>query len=108
MNINTKLKKIRDLLVGLFEHTFHYEASGELNRYIVWAEDMEGTPFYAYNGKKETVMQGTIDLYTKTEFDPLVDQIHEALAEDKISARIASVQYEDETQLIHYTWDFEV
>ena len=92
MNINTKLKKIRDLLVGLFEHTYHYEASGELNRYIVWAEDMEGTPFYA----------------AKTEFDPLVDQIHEALAEDKISARIASVQYEDETQLIHYTWDFEV
>ena len=53
-------------------------------------------------------MQGTIDLYTKTEFDPLVDQIHEAMAENKIPASISSVQYEDETQLIHYTWDFEV
>lgn len=108
MNINTKLKKIRDILIAVFADTYHYEAPGELTRYIVWSEDMEGEPFYADNGKKETVILGTVDLYSKTEFDQLVDQIQVALEENKISNRISAIQYEDETRLIHYTWDFEV
>ena len=111
MNTNQKLKQIRDLLLDVDAHVYHYEAPSKpekLSYYIVWAEDMECEPFYSDNGKTGMVMQGTIDLFTKQEFDPLIDAIQNVLAENKIGSRISAVQYEDETQFIHYTWDFEL
>ena len=54
-------------------------------------------------------MRGTIDLYTRQEFDPAVDQIQEGLnTSEGVGWVLSSVQYEDETNLIHYEWTFAV
>ena len=54
------------------------------------------------------VISGTIDLFTKQEYDPWVQEITRALEDAEITCRIESIQYEDETGYIHYEWRFEV
>ena len=73
--------------------------------YAVWQEDSEGRSQYADNYKTEQVLVLTLDYYTKTEFDTMVDSIQSALnsAED-VSWLLNSFQYENETKLLHYEW----
>ena len=65
---------------------------------------------YAILGNEEQQqVRGTIDLYTLQEFDPAVDLIQEALnTSEGVGWVLSSVQYEDETNLIHYEWTFAV
>jgi hypothetical protein len=74
----------------------------------VWAETGESDSFNADNGKKEQVIEGTMDFYTETEFDPLFDEIQSVLDEMCCGWVLDSVQYEDSTKLIHYTWNWEM
>ena len=76
--------------------------------YIVWAEDGEGDPLELDNNKVEQVITGTIDLFTKSEYDELIDTIQDALNQNSISFNLSSVQYETETEYIHYEWRFEI
>lgn len=76
--------------------------------YIVWAEDGEMTSFHADNHKGEQQLTGTVDLFTKTEFDPIADEIQKILNEEEVGWRLDSVQYEPETNLIHYSWRWYV
>ncbi len=104
----TKLKKIRDVLVSCHHDVYHYEAPKGLQKYIVWAEDGEGDPLELDNNKVEQVITGTIDLFTKSEYDELIDTIQDALNQNSISFNLSSVQYETETEYIHYEWRFEI
>jgi hypothetical protein len=74
----------------------------------VWAETGESDSFNADNGKKEQVIEGTMDFYTETEFDPLFDEIQSVLDEMCCGWVLDSVQYEDSTKLIHYSWNWEL
>ena len=59
--------------------------------------------------KVERALTGTIDYFTKTENDPVVQQIEDALdSDDGISWYLNSVQYEQDTGYIHYEWVWEV
>lgn len=69
---------------------------------------MEQSSVEADNFKNEQAIQGTIDLFTKTEFDTNVDSIQTALKTAKISFYLNSVQYEQETDFIHYEWVWSV
>ena len=61
------------------------------------------------NNKKEIqTIGGTIDYFTKQEEDPNVDKIQKELDNDGISYRLESVQYEEDTEYIHYEWVWEV
>jgi hypothetical protein len=71
---------------------------------VVWAEDREEDSFEAEDQKSEQQLHGTIDYYAFYEFDEKVDMIQEALNDAGIGFRLNSVQYEDETNLIHYQW----
>lgn len=104
----TKLKKIRDVLVSCHHEVYHYKAPKGIQKYIVWAEDGEGDPLELDNNKVEQVITGTIDLFTKSEYDELIDTIQEALNQNSISFNLISVQYETETEYIHYEWRFEI
>jgi nucleosome binding factor SPN SPT16 subunit len=53
-------------------------------------------------------MAGTIDYFTKTEFDPIVETIQEKLNSIDIAWRLNSVQYEKDTGYIHYEWAWEM
>lgn len=103
-----KLKHIRDILITCSDKVYHYDAPKGLQKYIVWAEDGEGDPLELDNNKVEQVITGTIDLFTKSEYDELIDTIQEALNQNSISFNLISVQYETETEYIHYEWRFEI
>lgn len=101
----SKIKKIGDIL-GTIENlpVGHYEYFGDEIPYCVWAEDAEGSSVEGDDYKLEQAIQGTIDLYTKTEYDPFGDAIQTALRAAKVSFYLNSVQYEDETGFIHHEW----
>lgn len=109
MSLQNKLKRVSDALVTVSERCYHYRrpASVEKN-YIVWQEDSEDDSFNASNHKAEQQIHGTIDFFTQTEFDSVVDGIQAALDLAGIGFRLKSVDYEDETKLIHYEWEFWV
>lgn len=102
------LQKIPQTLLSVSEKVFHYEAYKQTDSYIVWAEDSEGDSVEADDQKVNQSIQGTIDFYTKTDMDPMVDEIQNALIAAHISFYLNSTEYEDETQYIHYEWVFEV
>lgn len=104
----SKIKIIPDILLTVSEHVYHYEAKGKTDKYIVWAEDSEGSSLEADNKKAEYSVQGTIDYYTKSDMDETVDKIQAALTAACILFYLNSVQYEDDTELIHYEWVWEV
>ncbi len=102
-----KIYRIRDALLTVSKDVYHFEALKKKDKYIVWAEDGEGNSEHADN-KKNQVIQGTIDYFTKDDADPVVEEIQEALELYEISYKLNSVQYEDETEYIHYEWIWEV
>ncbi len=109
MRLQAKLKRIRDVLNGTSARgrIGHYRKPTSVKpSYIVWAEDGEDQAFQGDNRKAEMQVTGTIDCYTQTEYDQLLDEVQEALTADGISWILESVQYEDETKLIHYEWRF--
>ena len=71
-----KLSDIRDALLEIIPDVFHYEAWAKPDKYIVWAEDTEADSLNADDRKEEQVLQGTIDYFTKTEYDPNFKLIH--------------------------------
>lgn len=76
--------------------------------YAVWQEDSEGASHHTNNRKAEQVLTLTVDYFTQTEFDPMVDSIQDAFNDAEIAWRLNSFQYETETKLIHYEWLCEV
>lgn len=104
MTFQQKLQLIQTLVAGLEIPAGHYEYAGGETPYCVWAEDSEYSSVEGDNYKLEQAVQGTIDLYTKEEYDPNVDAIQGALKTNRVSFYLNSVQYEDETELIHYEW----
>lgn len=77
------------------------------NRYFVWQEDGEND-FYANGKHLEKVIQGTTDLFTKTEFDPWKNDLEKSLDSFDIAWYLNSVQYEEDTGFYHYEWVWEV
>ena len=57
---------------------------------------------------REQAITGTIDYFTKTEYDPAFTAIQAALTTLGISYRLNSVQYEVDTKYLHYEWVWEM
>ena len=102
------LQTIKTLLLTVTDNVYHYYAWSKPDKYIVWAEDSEGDSVHADNQKQIQAIQGTIDYFTKDEGDPNVEKIQKAMNNNEISWRLNSIQYEEETEYIHYEWLFEV
>ena len=105
----TGLNQLRDALTAITGRVHHYHAPAhETPPYIVWAEDGANV-FSGDNHHAETATQGTIDLYSLDEGEPLHDGIQSAL--DGLPCcgwYLNSVQYEEDNGLIHWEWVFEV
>lgn len=104
----SKLNIIKETLLKVTNKVYHYQALKADDKYIVWAEDSEGSSVEGDDKKVNQSIEGTIDYYTKEEFDPNVDKIQQALIDACVSFYLESVQYEDETEYIHYEWVWEV
>lgn len=94
------------LVTALGSIVYHYWRPRLIPPYCVWAEDGEDGDLDADGKKSEQSIAGYVDYYTLTEKDPAVDSIQEALnsIDGAFVWRLDSVQYEDETNLIHYQW----
>lgn len=103
-----QLSDLRDLLLTVTPNTFHYYATRQPDSYIVWAEDGEAAASYVDNYKDNQAIQGTIDYFTKMEFDPNFKLIQDKLNSVEITWRLNSIQYEEETGYIHYEWVWEM
>lgn len=75
--------------------------------YLVWMED-GANDHVSDNAHTEIVMTGTIDLFTLDENDPLMESVPQVLNALPCAWSLNSVQYEEDTELIHYEWEFEV
>lgn len=108
-SLQKNLKNLRDILkaVSVPDKVFHYARPKDTKApWIVWQEDSETSSFGGDDHKAEQQVHGTIDCYTQTEYDPLLDEVQNALNAAEVGWNLLSVQYEDETKLIHYEWEF--
>ena len=72
----------------------------------VYSEDDENTLFA--NGKHaESVLQGTIDYFTRDDSKAPKATIEAALDSVDVAWYVNSIQFEDDTGFIHYEWVFE-
>lgn len=102
------LIELRDLLLTIGVPVGHYEVHKQNDKYIVWAEDSEGASGHGDNKKTTQVLQGTIDYFTRIEYDPIVELIQEKLDSADIAWRLNSIQYEDDTGYTHHEWIWEM
>ncbi len=102
------LMDLRDLLLTITPNVYHFDAGKATGNYIVWAEDGPGTTEHADDEVTCQGIQGTIDYFTKDEFDPMFDQIQAILNSSDLTWELNSIQHEKETGYIHYEWVFEV
>lgn len=103
MTLQETLTKLYTPFLELECEVTHYRR-GQTNRFVVWAEDGEDVSFNADNHKREQQLTGLVDFYTKAEFDTIADDIQAIFDAEGVGWNLQSVQYEEETNLIHYQW----
>lgn len=77
------------------------------DRYFVWQED-GSNDFESDDRYSERAVTGVTDLYSKQEFDPWADALGDAFDEEGISWELITVEFEEETEFYHWSWDWEV
>lgn len=106
MTLQTKLADFGRGLAGIVK-TYHYWRPIKSLPYCIWQEDGEDGSFETNNRKVNQQIHGTVDYFTKTEFDENVDEIQDYLnSMDDFGWRLNLVQYEDDTNIIHYEWEW--
>lgn len=102
------LQKLNNALLTVTENVYHFDATNVSGNYIVWAEDGQAGAGHGDNHMTIQVIQGTIDYFTRTEYDPAFEQIQAALNGLDLAWRLNSIQYEEDTGYIHYEWVWEM
>lgn len=108
-SLNSKLKEFAELLrYTSTNEIYHYDATGDKgDRYIVWQEEGESDSLFLDNQHDEIMLKGSLDIYTKVEFDNLVDEIIDLFYKNVVSFNLISVEYETNSSYIHYSFDWE-
>lgn len=110
------LLALRDALVGTGIPTYHFTASEEDPKYIVWLEEGERSYFrtadthsmWADNELAEQAISGMVNYVTDEEYDSNVDLIQRVFKDIGLSYSLSSVEYNKQLQRIHYKWTFEM
>ncbi len=110
------LLALRDALVGTGIPTYHFTASEEDPKYIVWLEEGERSYFrtadthsmWADNELAEQAISGMINYVTDEEYDSNVDLIQRVFKDIGLSYSLSSIEYNKQLQRIHYKWTFEM
>lgn len=98
------LEPLSAALAALTERCYHYYAMpGTTPPYIVWAEDGDND-LSADNVHAERCFEGTVDLFTREEGDELIEAVPSALEGIGAAYYLNSVQYEEDTGLLHFEW----
>ena len=99
-SLQNKLKQLGDGLALISQRCHHYSRVETEAPFIVWAEQYEENSFYA----DDQGIHCAVDYFTKTEYDTTIDRIQQYLDESGFFWSLDNVEYEDETNLIHYNW----
>ena len=110
------LLALRDALVGTGIPTYHFTASEEDPKYIVWLEEGERSYFrtadthsmWADNRLAEQAISGMINYVTNEEYDSNVDLIQHVFKDIGLSYSLSSIEYNKQLQRIHYKWMIEM
>lgn len=103
------LSDVKNALLTVSQRVYRYTAIATPTfPYIVWAEDSQSDSLHGDGIMVNQVVEGTIDLFSKTPDDPLIQQIQAALNADGIGFRMNSVQFEPTTKVIHTEWVFDI
>ena len=110
------LLQLRDALVATGIPTYHFTASEEEPKYIVWLEEGERSYFrtadthsmWADNQLAEQAISGMINYVTDEEYDSNVDLIQHVFKDIGLSYSLSSIEYNKQLQRIHYKWTFEI
>ena len=108
MSLQSKLFQLGVAFSSITTKCYHYYRPVKDVPCIIWAETGEETSFHSDNHKEEQRIIGYVHLFTKTEFDTLADSVQTTLESLGLTWSLSSVQYEDETNMIHYQWDWGV
>lgn len=103
MTLTNKLQMFGTAMVQLPGNVYHYWRPRMQPPYTVWQEG-GGNSFLADNHTAEQALTGTLDYFTKIEYDPVLDKIQKILNELPLAWSLNSVQREEDTGLIHYEW----
>lgn len=98
------LKQFSALFLTITPNVFHNSAWQQPESYIVWSEEGQSDSFHADNKMEIQVISGTIDFFTKIEFDPIFNEIQTALDSVDLTWSLNSIQHEEETGYTHYEW----
>lgn len=102
------LLEFRDRLLTVTENLYHYEAPKDTPLpYVIWQE-VGGHSLYGDNTDGVNVYQVQLDIYSETEFDPLVGSIVEILRADDIAFDFPFSEYDSDLKLIRTIIDCEV
>lgn len=110
------LLQLRDALVATGIPTYHFTASEEEPKYIVWLEEGERSYFrtadthsmWADNRLAEQAISGMINYVTNEEYDSNVDLIQHVFKDIGLSYSLSSIEYNKQLQRIHYKWMIEM
>lgn len=107
-SLEIKLRPLQTALVGVLgDKAYHYWRPKMDPPYCVWQEDAEESSLTSSNHKQAQVIAGSVDYFTKTEYDSNIDSIQSAMtAVENISWNLDMVVYEEDANLIHYHWNF--
>lgn len=111
MTLQTKLSTFGGILAENISNLYHYWRPDMSAPFCVWGEDGEPSSFSGNNRKGEQAISGYIDYYTKTEYDTVVDTIQNTLntiTDFPVGWHLDSVMYEEETNLIHWSWTWVI
>lgn len=98
----TRLKALGAMFADVCK-AYHYRRPKMEPPYLIWAED-GAENWGADLTVKEQRFTGAADYYTKDEYDATIDAIQAEATASGIWLALDSVQYEEETNLIHYSW----
>ena len=99
---------LKNALLSVTPKAYHYAPPQNVTgSYVVWAEDGQASALWADGKMQEQVIEGTVDYFTKVEYDMAVDDIQNALNTAGISWRLNSIQREPDTGYLHFEWTWQ-
>ena len=99
--ISQRLKDFSAIVASAVPTSYHYFRSQKTYPCAIWQED-SAELFRADNQADEIRMSGTLDYFTREEFDTAIDDLISAFTGNGVHWSIESIQFEEETNLIHY------
>lgn len=111
MSLNDVLRRFRTAVATLElpgVQIRHYWRSGLKAPFFVWAETGDGGDRWTDNRRKYRNVGGTADYFTSKEFDANVDTIEAMFDDLGFSWSLDTVDFEEDTNLIHYSWIWSV